>query len=217
MSITGSLSDWTLQDFLDRAASREATPGGGSVAALAGALGAAMAAMVANLTAGPRYAAVERECRDAATQAERCRAALQRLIDEDVRSFEALMAAYRLPRDSAEQREHRKKAVGEALEGAIRAPLETARTSLDVLRLARRLAEIGNPHAVSDAGVAAYLAEAAVAAALRNVDINLRSMDDEARAAAILAEREALAEDARRLRAEADRVLDARLAKGTHS
>lgn len=208
-----SLSHWTLQDFLARAASREATPGGGSVAALAGALAAAMAAMTANLTVGPRYAAVESECRDAIVQAENHRAALQRLIDEDVRAFEALMAAYRMPQDSAEQQGRRRKAIQEALGDAIRVPLETARTALDVLRLTRRLAEIGNVHAVSDAGVAAYLAEAAVAAALRNVDINLRGMADDTRAAGILGERDALAEEARRLREEADRILDTRLGR----
>ncbi|MDI6709670.1 MAG: cyclodeaminase/cyclohydrolase family protein [Thermoanaerobacterales bacterium] len=207
-----SLSHWTLQDFLARAASREATPGGGSVAALAGALAAAMAAMVANLTVGrPRYAAVESECREAIAQAENRRAVLQRLIDEDVRAFEALMAAYRMPQDGPEQQVQRGKAIQEALGDAIRIPLETARAALDVLRLARRLAEIGNANAVSDAGVAACLAEAAVAAALRNVDINLRGLADGARAATLVAEREALAEEARRLGEEADRILDARL------
>lgn len=208
-----SLSHWTLQDFLARAASRDATPGGGSVAALAGALAAAMAAMVANLTVGPRYAAVEGECRDAIARAENRRAVLQRLIDEDVRAFEALMAAYRMPKDSAEQQERRRKAVQEALADAIRVPLETARAALDVLRLARRLVEIGNMHAVSDAGVAACLAEAAVAAALRSVDINVKGMADNVRAEAIRAERDALAQEARRLREEADGVLDARLGR----
>lgn len=207
-----SMNQWTVQDFLARASTGDAAPGGGSVAALAGALAAAMASMVANLTVGrPRYHAVEEECKEFIVQANDCCTKLQRLMDEDVRAFQSLMEAYRLPKgDTEEQVARRRRAIQDALGDAVEVPLATARASLDVLRLSAKLVEVGNVNAVSDAGVAASLGEAAVAAALFSVDINLQSMADAERAAAIRRERDGMADEAQRLRSTAERLLKAR-------
>lgn len=167
----------TLEQFLDRLASADPTPGGGSAAALAGATAAALVAMVARISQGKGpadalAAMVER--------AERSRSALTALIADDALAFEAVRAAWRLPRDSEEAQAARRAAVQEALRGATEVPLRVAREALAALELTPELARTGTASALSDVAAAALLGYAAVNGALYNARINLKGITDQA-------------------------------------
>jgi glutamate formiminotransferase/formiminotetrahydrofolate cyclodeaminase len=169
----------TVDGFMSNVAGPTPTPGGGSVAAHAGALGAALAQMVAGLTVGKKkYAAVEDEMKQLALQASALRRTLTALVERDAQSYDAVRAAYQLPKDTEAQQAVRDDAIREALIGAAVVPLETARTAVEVAALAAALAERGNSNAVSDACVGALLAEAACKGAVFNVRINVASLDD---------------------------------------
>lgn len=181
--------------FLDAVAADTPSPGGGSVAALAGALAAALAAMVARLTLGrKRYEAVQDEMESLAAEADRLRTALATRIARDAQAYDQVIAAYRLPRTSAAEQEARERAVQEALVGAATVPMETARDALAALELARTAARLGNPNALTDAGTAAHLAHAALEGAALNVRINADQLADRQAAAAWLSELERLRE-----------------------
>lgn len=168
-----------VKDFLKRAASAEPTPGGGSVAALAGALGASMVSMVAGLTIGrERFREVEKQAVGLRDRAEVLMVEFAELADADVRAFSGLMEAFRLPRATAAERARRTGAIRAAARTATDVPLAVAGKALRALGLARSIAVIGNENAASDAGIAAVMAEAAVTAALLNVDINLPLVGD---------------------------------------
>ena len=185
--------DRTIREFLDELASSAPTPGGGSAAALVGAVGAALLAMVGNLTAGKKgYEAVDRSMRDLVAESDRLRGELARLADEDVRVFGAVMAAYRMPRGGDAERAARRDAIQSALLDATEAPLELARVCGEVIELAAVAAEEGNSNVVSDAGVGVVVAHAALRAAALNVWINARSIDDRAFADRAVAELERL-------------------------
>jgi glutamate formiminotransferase / formiminotetrahydrofolate cyclodeaminase len=171
------------EDFLDRLAGSSPTPGGGSVAALAGALGAALVSMVAALTVGKKkYAEVEEAIKETRKSSESLRSKLTRLIEQDVEAFDAVMRAFKLPRASEAEERARAVAVEKALMDASQVPLETVERALEVLDLARHAAQVGNVNAVSDAGVAAYMCEAAARSAALNVRINAKGLtNDEAR------------------------------------
>ncbi len=169
----------SLDAFVSRVASPAPTPGGGSVAAHAGALGAALAQMVSGLTVGrKKYAAVDDEMKQLALQASALRRTLTELVTRDAESYDGVRLAYQLPKDTDEQQIARATAIREALINAAMVPLETARTAVDVAGVAAALAERGNSNAVSDACVAALLAEAACKGAVLNVRINVASLDD---------------------------------------
>lgn len=175
----------TLEQFLDRLASADPTPGGGSAAALAGATAAALVAMVARISQGKGpadalAAMVER--------AERSRSALTALIADDALAFEAVRAAWRLPRDSEEAQAARRAAVQEALRGATEVPLRVAREALAALELTPELARTGTASALSDVAAAALLGYAAVNGALYNARINLKGITDQAYVAETAAE-----------------------------
>jgi formiminotetrahydrofolate cyclodeaminase len=175
MDITGS----SIQAFLDELAGPSATPGGGSAAALAGAISAALVGMVCNLTIGrPRFAAAEDDLRAALAQAETLRGQLAALAEADTGAFNRVMAAYRLPKDSDEQRAARQAAIQAALKQATQVPLETAIACAAVLRLAGRIIAHINPNALSDAGTAAVLAEAGLRGAQFNAAVNLAGIQD---------------------------------------
>jgi glutamate formiminotransferase/formiminotetrahydrofolate cyclodeaminase len=179
----------SLSGFVASVASPVPTPGGGSVAAHAGALGAALAQMVAGLTVGKKkYAAVEPEMREAALRAASLGNRLAALVAEDAKAFGQVSAAYKLPKDSDEQSAARARAVSDALLGAARVPLETARAAAEVAELAAQVAEKGNSNAVTDSGVAALLAEAACKGAVYNVRVNVAALDDKAPGAPLIAE-----------------------------
>lgn len=168
------LTDLTLGALTERLASSDPVPGGGSAAALAGAMGAALVAMVAELTSGRPDSA-----QDQTTIAELRAAALARrallldLAEEDATAYESVVHARRMPKESEAEREARAAALRSAMVDAARVPLRTAVVAAEVLELAERMAPIGNRNAVSDAGVAALLAAAALRGALLNVRINL--------------------------------------------
>ena len=169
----------TVAEFVSSVASSAPVPGGGSVAAHAGALAAALATMVAGLTIGrKKYAAVESEMRAIVVEAEGLGRRLAALVKEDADAYALVSAAYRLPHDSAAMTAARDASIQTALLMAAAVPLETARASAAVARLSVICAKKGNANAVSDAGVAALLAEAACKGAAYNVRINLASMTD---------------------------------------
>lgn len=169
----------TLAEYLDALASSEPTPGGGSTAALAGALAAGLVSMVCNLTIGKRrYRESEPALRQVLAQAEALRGRLGELMARDAAAYDGVMRAYRLPQSTAQEQAARQSAMQQALQEATRVPLEIAEGCAQVIELALPAAELGNPWAVSDAGAGALLAEAALHAALLNVEINLRSLED---------------------------------------
>lgn len=171
-----TFADRPVGAFLDDVASGSATPGGGSVAAVAGAAGAALCEMVCQLTVGKEgYESVGDELATAASSLAATRERLLDLADEDSAAFDEVMAAYRTPED-----EGRAEAIQSASKRATDVPLETAEACLDVLEAAVWVTDHGNENAVTDGGTGAHLAEAALQAALYNVAVNLGTIDDEA-------------------------------------
>jgi formiminotetrahydrofolate cyclodeaminase len=169
----------TLSAFLDELASSSPAPGGGSVAALAGALGSALTAMVCNLTIGKKkYAAVEEEMKKILVQAEEMRGLFTALIDEDTQAFNKVMEALGLPKETEPQKALRSAAIHEATKEATNVPLEVMKHCIDALALTQQVAASGNVNSVSDAGVSAYMLHAAVEAAALNVRINLNNLND---------------------------------------
>jgi glutamate formiminotransferase/formiminotetrahydrofolate cyclodeaminase len=176
----------TLDGWIDELASVEPAPGGGSAAALAGALAAALVAMVGRLTSSRKaYAAVAEEFKGITEEAERLRLELRRLVDEDAESYQGVMAAYKLPKDTPEERQKRQEAIDRALLAAAQVPLRTARAAARVAALARRAAEAGNKNAVCDAGVGALLAMTSATGAAYNVAINVKGLANQASGATL--------------------------------
>ncbi len=169
----------TLAAFLDDLASSSPAPGGGSVAALAGALGAALTSMVCNLTIGKKkYAAVDEEMKKILVQAEEMRELFTALIDKDTEAFNKVMEAFSLPRETEPQKALRSAAIREATKEATNVPLEVMKHCIDALALTQQVADSGNVNSVSDAGVSAYMLHAAVESAALNVRINLNNLND---------------------------------------
>ena len=179
--LTSSPGDST---FLNALASADPTPGGGSAAAYAGAMAAALVAMVARVTVGKKkYAEVEARMSEIITEAEKLRAELEAGVQRDADSFAAVMAAMKLPKETPEQQTKRAAEVEAATLNAAQVPLEAAQTALRVLTLAAEVAETGNLNAISDAGSAGSLAQTAIVAAGLNVKINAKTLADQAAAA----------------------------------
>ena len=179
----------SLSGFVASVASPAPVPGGGSVAAHAGALGAALAQMVAGLTVGKKkYAAVDAEMKALALDAAALVNELSALVARDAAAYSAVADAYKLPKEPERAAATRSAAVTRALLAAAAVPLETARACARVAELAAVVAEKGNTNAASDAGVAALLAEAACKGATYNVRINVASLDDKSLGAGMLDE-----------------------------
>lgn len=179
-------TDDTLERYLARLASGAPAPGGGSVAALTAAQGAALLAMVAHLTIGrPRFKEHDAAVGAILAEADRLRADCAATIDRDAAVLEALIATYRLPRATTEERERRDVALQAALREATETPLVVLRAAAALVPLCRRLLPIGNPTAVSDTGVAAACAAAAYRSAELNVLINLGQLADTAYVATV--------------------------------
>ena len=169
----------SIGNFTELVAAGTPAPGGGSVAAYCGVLAASLGQMVCNLTIGKeKYAEFEPRLRAIRSELERLGARLRELIAEDAASFEAVLRAYRLPKDSDEQKADRAAQVQIALRGAVGVPVETAQRGFDILRLLGELADIGNPNALSDVAVGARLAQVAIRGASYNVGVNLDSISD---------------------------------------
>jgi glutamate formiminotransferase / formiminotetrahydrofolate cyclodeaminase len=179
----------SLSGFVSSVASSTPTPGGGSVAAHVGSLAAALAQMVAGLTIGKKkYVAVDGDMKQIALDAADLGNTLAALVQADADAYTAVSAAYKLPKEPDDAAVRRSEAITNALLGASRVPLETARACAKVGELAAIVATKGNSNAVSDAGVAALLAEAACRGAAYNVRINVAALDDKSRGAALVAD-----------------------------
>jgi len=170
------LTDKPVTNFLDELASNAPAPGGGSVASLGGALGAALVSMVCNLTLGKKgYEEVEDDIQALLARSEALRAELTGLLEADVAAYTGYSQAAKLPRGTDEEKAERAKAMQAALKTATDVPLQIAEAAAKVMDLCMPAAEKGNKWAVSDAGVAVLMAEAALRSAALNVLINLGS------------------------------------------
>ena len=176
------LLELKTRDLLDRFAASDPTPGGGSAAALAGAMGAALVQMVTGMPK-TRTGAPEERARLDAAQAWALEAGqrLRRLVDEDARAFDAVVAAYRLPKGEEAEKTARQEAIARAMALATDVPLQTGEACLVVLKAAQEAAEHGNPRALSDARTAGALAWAGLVGAAENVRINAASQGDAAK------------------------------------
>ena len=173
------LTEKTLSSFLDELASKSPAPGGGSVAALAGALGAALTSMVCHLTIGKKkYVDVEPEMKRILAESEQLRRKFSSLIDQDTVAFNKVMESYSLPRDTDDQNALRSAAIQEATKEAALVPLEVMKHVIDALALARVVAEKGNANSISDSGVSALMLNAGAESAALNVRINLATITD---------------------------------------
>ena len=174
------LTTKTVDGFLDDVASSSPAPGGGSVSALAGSLGAALTSMVCRLTIGKKkYADVQAEMESVLKKSEDLRAKLTSVIDEDTEAFGKVMAAFGMAKESEEQKTQRNKAIQEATKTATLVPLKLMRLCEEGLGLARIVAEKGNKNSLSDAGVSVLLLQAAANGAALNVRINLPGLEDQ--------------------------------------
>ncbi len=205
-----------ITEYLEYAASSCATPGGGSVASLAGALGAALGQMVYNLTYQKKSYQEHDEMTKAVVLSDykslvQLQKDLTDLIDRDIQAFNTFMDALSMPKSTDEQKEKRRLAMAEAALIATKVPLETATKSMEVMRHLETIARYGHKNCISDAGVAAYLAGAALKSAVLNVRINLPGLED--RDFAEKADRtcEALLEDSDVLTKEIEMSVAARL------
>lgn len=173
------IENQTVQGFLDALASSQTTPGGGSVAALNGAIGAALVSMVCNVTIGKKnYADVESKAQAILEKSESLRAKLTNMVAEDAAAFDQVMLAFKLPRSSDEEKQTRTQAIQTALKGATLVPLHTAQACAEVIALSETIVEIGNVNAVSDGGAGALTAQAGLKVAALNVLINLGGIKD---------------------------------------
>ena len=183
------IKDTAVEPFLDALASQAATPGGGSAAAIIGAMGAALVSMVCNLTIGKKkYAEVEGEMKDVLAKSEALRLKLTGMIEDDVTAFDAVMAAYGMAKESDADKAAREKAIQAALKQATEVPLRCCHAAREVIDLAAIASDKGNLNVISDAGVAALAAYAALRSAALNVWTNVRMVTDRAFAEAKLKE-----------------------------
>jgi formiminotetrahydrofolate cyclodeaminase len=170
----------TLSQFLDAVAGGTATPGGGSVSALVGSLGAALVEMVAHLTVGKKgFESQEAEMKKVGEEARSYRNALFATVTQDVQAYQKVMSAYLLPKTTEEEKRKRKEEIQRSLKRAADPPLFTAATSLKLLRLCQKTVDKGNPQAISDTAVGSLLADAALHGGVFNVLINLSALEDE--------------------------------------
>lgn len=189
------LGTMPIDEFLDLLASPSPTPGGGGIAALAGATAAGLVSMVCHLTLGrEKYASVQGEVKELLSKAEGLRDRLHQAIDGDSQAYSAVMDAYKLPKATEEEKRARSARIQETTLEASRVPLEIARNSVLVLELALPAARITNVQAVGDAIMAGYLAESAARGLIANIEINLRGVKDREAAGRLNAEGQALLE-----------------------
>ncbi|HML32764.1 cyclodeaminase/cyclohydrolase family protein [Sporomusa sphaeroides] len=169
-----------ITDFLEELGSNSPAPGGGSISALAGALGGALTAMVCRLTVdNSKYAEVQSEIQAILAEADRLSAKLTNCVDADTEAFNQVMAAYKLPKATDAEKAARSEAIQKAMQHAADLPLGVAECCLRVLAMSGRVLKIGNANAASDAAVAGLMAHAGLHGALYNVKINLGSIKDE--------------------------------------
>lgn len=169
--------DETLQHYLDDLASARPAPGGGSTAALSGAMGAALASMVCRLTIGKAaYAGVQQEIEELLKRTEHLRLRFQQLIQEDIEAYGRLSACYKLPRETNEERATRTEAIQKQLVEAALVPLEVAERAAELVQCCERIIEIGNATVISDVATGAILASGAGEGAALMVRINVQAL-----------------------------------------
>ena len=208
-----NLTDLKSTEFLTALASSAPAPGGGGGAAMAGALAAALASMVANLTIGKeKFAQQEPEVKALLEEAEEVRRRLLGLVEDDAAVFNSFMSCYKLPKETEEEKAARAAAIRSAAKEAAEVPLAIARASYKVLTLAERLVRIGNPGVITDGACSALLARAALRCAEYNVRINLGLTKDEAYNQSVQEELNNLLKTAEELELEALAVTDRVLA-----
>jgi len=199
-------------NFYNEVAAKTATPGGGSVAASAGALGAALSSMVCRLTVRlKKYASVRDELKEILDKSEKIRAKLEEMIVKDGEAFEMVMKARKMPKDNEAEQEKRLKAIFDSTKVAARTPLQTAEMALEVIKLAKVAAEKGNVNSVSDAGVAALMAKAGLEGAIYNVKINIVGYEDEAFVKEMSEKAEKLISESDKLAAEVKEIVESKI------
>lgn len=212
-SIT-KLVDHSLKDFVEETASESPAPGGGSISASMGAMGAALATMVANLSSHKRgWDSRWQEFSDWAEQGQASLEHMLRLIDDDTEAFNDLMAAFALPKGSPEEQAARSTAIQSATKRAIEVPLEVMRTACGTMGVIKAMAEMGNPNSVSDAGVGAVAARSSVMGAWLNVKINCGGLKDKMFVGQVLTEGQGLVDQARDAEEEILTLVDAKMAE----
>lgn len=173
----------TVKDFIETTASNSPAPGGGSVAALSGGLGAALTSMVGNLTFGKKAynelgEDVKAKLHANFDDVEKLLVRLNELVDEDTNAFDDVMAAFKMPKETDEEKKARSAAIQEGTKKAMEVPLDTAKRCLDILKLQEVFAHHGNKNAITDVGVGSLMAYAGLEGALFNVLINLNGLKD---------------------------------------
>jgi len=183
------IKDTEVESFLEALASQSATPGGGSAAAIIGAMGAALVSMMCNLTIGKKkYADVEGEMKEVLAKAEALRRKLTAMIEDDVKAFDAVMGAYGMAKETDADKAARERAIQSALKQATDVPLRCCHAAREVIDLAAIASDKGNLNVISDAGVGALAAYAALRSAALNVFTNARVITDKTFAEAKLKE-----------------------------
>ena len=173
------LTNQKITDFLQKTASGTPVPGGGSISALSAALGAGLTEMVANLTIAKKgYEAVENQMQEVAQKVQNLRKKLVAEVDKDSNAYKDVLAAFKLPKTTEDEKEQRTQAIQNAMKNAARVPLGVAYDALQVMDLAEKVIRNGNRNAVSDGAVGTMMARTAVLGALFNVKINLASVKD---------------------------------------
>ena len=209
---SATLAAKPLQQFLDELASAQAVPGGGSVAALSGALAAALLAMVCRLTIGKKsYESVSAEMETLLSRVEPFQFELRELMQADMDAYARVMDTYKLPKASEAEKLARTNAIQDALKHASDVPLRVAELCAQLIELARPIAQNGNKNAASDAGVGALMAEAGLRGAAFNVSINLGSIQDQAFLSTHRARVEKLIENAARQKHEILGIVEGRM------
>jgi methenyltetrahydrofolate cyclohydrolase len=189
------MTESSVEKFLDDLASGNPTPGGGSAAAIMGAMGAALVSMVCNVTIGKKgYEAVEAEMRSVLSESERVRRRLTAMVAEDIAAFDSILAAYKLPKATEEDKAARAAAIQAGLRRATEVPLDCARVCAEVIALSRRASEQGYLNVISDGGVGVLAGYTGLRSAALNVYINAPALKDRVFAAQATAELEKLLE-----------------------
>jgi glutamate formiminotransferase/formiminotetrahydrofolate cyclodeaminase len=210
-----ALQDLTIAGFADKTASESPAPGGGSVSAYLGALGAALAAMVANLSAGKKgWEDKLGEFSGFAAKGQELKQRLLKLVDEDTQAFNRIMDSFGLPKATDAEKMMRKEAIQKATRGAIEVPYTVMQKSLEAMHLAKVMVEKGNPNSVSDAGVAALCARSAVMGAHLNVKINASGVEDKAWIEKLLADANKVEADTLKFEKEILALVDKVITKG---
>jgi formiminotetrahydrofolate cyclodeaminase len=189
------ISKSSIEDFLGNLASGSPTPGGGSAAAIMGAMGAALVSMVCNVTIGKKgYEAAEAEMQAVLAESERLRLRLTAMVAEDVAAFDSLLAGYKLPKANDDEKSRRAVAIQAGLQRATEVPLDCARVCAEVIALSRRASEQGYLGVISDGGVGVLAAYTGLRSAALNVYINAPSLKDRGFAEQAIAELQKLVE-----------------------